>query len=71
MIPHPDKAYRGGEDAFYAGQDLLVVADGVGGWNYEGVDPSLYSRFLCSAYLLLQIEPKSIIKKIHNFIKRT
>lgn len=49
MIPHPDKVERGGEDAYFAGQSLLVVADGVGGWNAQGVDPSQYSRFLCSA----------------------
>jgi protein phosphatase PTC7 len=49
MIPHPDKEHRGGEDAFYASENLLVVADGVGGWNAQGVDPSKYSRFLCSA----------------------
>jgi protein phosphatase PTC7 len=26
---------------------LLVVADGVGGWNNVGIDPSAYSRRLC------------------------
>lgn len=26
---------------------LLVVADGVGGWNNVGIDPSVYSRRLC------------------------
>ena len=26
---------------------LLAVADGVGGWNNHGVDPSKYSRELC------------------------
>ncbi len=40
MIPHPDKAYRGGEDAYYSSERLLVVADGVGGWNNQGIDPS-------------------------------
>jgi len=30
-IPHPKKAHKGGEDAFYAGRSLLTVADGVGG----------------------------------------
>lgn len=32
MIPHPAKAYKGGEDAIFASDNLLVVADGVGGW---------------------------------------
>jgi protein phosphatase PTC7 len=44
MIPHMDKAYRGGEDAFYISDSLLVVADGVGGWADSGVNPGLYSR---------------------------
>lgn len=26
---------------------MLVVADGVGGWNNQGVDPALYSKELC------------------------
>jgi serine/threonine protein phosphatase PrpC len=26
---------------------LLAVADGVGGWNEKGVDPSLFSKELC------------------------
>jgi len=47
-LPHIDKRHRGGEDAIFTSQDghLLVVADGVGGWNLRGVDPSLYSRTL-------------------------
>ena len=30
--PHPEKVARGGEDAYYASENLLIVADGVGGW---------------------------------------
>lgn len=26
---------------------LLAVADGVGGWNERGIDPSLFSKELC------------------------
>ena len=37
MIPHKDKRYFGGEDAFaidtMAQYVLLVVADGIGGWK--------------------------------------
>ena len=39
-----------GEDAYFVssyGQGAFGVADGVGGWNTEGVDPSRYSR--CSS----------------------
>ena len=32
MLPHPDKKGKGGEDAFVAAHNLMVVADGVGGW---------------------------------------
>lgn len=48
MIPHPQKADRGGEDAFFIADSGLVVgvADGVGGWAEVGVDPGLYSREL-------------------------
>jgi hypothetical protein len=45
-IPHPDKAFRGGEDAWVAQSDLLIVADGVGGWEDIGVDSGLYSKQL-------------------------
>jgi len=47
-IPHSEKIEKGGEDAWYVSDDLLVVADGVGGWADEGVDAGLYSRRLVS-----------------------
>ena len=46
MIPHPEKAEKGGEDAGYASLSYLAVADGVGGWADSGVDPGLYSKKL-------------------------
>ena len=46
IIPHPDKMEKGGEDAYWANDKLLAIADGVGGWNSRGIDPSLYSREL-------------------------
>lgn len=46
MIPHPNKVDKGGEDACYAHDNLLVVADGVSGWAEFGIDASLYSRRL-------------------------
>ena len=48
MIPHPEKETKGGEDAFYAEDGVLSVADGVGGWVEVGVDPAKYSRKLCN-----------------------
>ena len=47
LAPHPSKVQKGGEDAYYANEGCLAVADGVGGWNEVGVDPSNYSRELC------------------------
>jgi hypothetical protein len=44
LIPHPTKAKKGGEDAFVAAHDLMVVADGVGGWARSGIDPGLFSK---------------------------
>ncbi len=34
ILPHPEKAYKGGEDAAFvlANQRVIAVADGVGGW---------------------------------------
>lgn len=43
-IPHFDKRHKGGEDAWVAQEDLLVVADGVGGWASEGIDAGLFSK---------------------------
>jgi serine/threonine protein phosphatase PrpC len=33
MIPHFDKRAKGGEDAYVSTEELLAVADGVGGWG--------------------------------------
>ena len=46
MIPHPEKAHKGGEDAYFSNEKLLVVCDGVGGWATQGIDPADYSRGL-------------------------
>jgi len=45
-MPHPQKLAKGGEDGFYACpvSQSFGVADGVGGWASEGVDPGVYSR---------------------------
>lgn len=43
-IPHPEKAYRGGEDAFFSHSYGIGVADGVGGYARENIDPAIYTR---------------------------
>lgn len=48
-IPHPEKAARGGEDGFFMSRDgrVLGVADGVGGWAEQGVNPAFFTwKFL-------------------------
>jgi protein phosphatase PTC7 len=47
MIPHYLKKHKGGEDALAVKEGMICVADGVGGWNESGVDPSKFSRELC------------------------
>lgn len=48
LIPHPLKVSKGGEDAYFIGQTqnslAFGVADGVGGWSHQGIDPSLVSK---------------------------
>ncbi|CAD7700630.1 unnamed protein product [Ostreobium quekettii] len=51
MIPHILKTEKGGEDAFFvsvAGLGGFGIADGVGGWAADGIDPARYSRSLMS-----------------------
>lgn len=43
-IPHPAKTQKGGEDAWVASPNVLVLADGVGGWESQGVDSGLFSK---------------------------
>lgn len=45
-VPHIKKAYKGGEDAYQYDDSILIIADGVGGWNSKGVDPALFSKTL-------------------------
>jgi len=63
LIPHPEKAHRGGEDAYFANNYVLAVADGVGGWNNYGIDPAEYARTLCR---LVGILLKNDDAKYHN-----
>lgn len=42
--PHPKKAHRGGEDAFFSHPRGIGVADGVGGYASHGIDPAVYTR---------------------------
>jgi hypothetical protein len=58
-IPHPEKVFKGGEDASFVSNDgqAMGVFDGVGSWSDVGVDPGVYSKALAenskSAYQTL------------------
>lgn len=45
-IPHYKKRLTGGEDSYLVLDDLVMVADGVGGWAGKGIDPALFPREL-------------------------
>lgn len=47
LNPHPAKVAKGGEDAASITQNVIAIADGVGGWADSGVDPAKFSRELC------------------------
>jgi protein phosphatase PTC7 len=64
MIPHPEKEYKGGEDALFVSDNVLLVADGVGGWAESGVDPALYSKRL--AKLVEELLEKDKLKYIED-----
>ncbi|CAI2377315.1 unnamed protein product [Moneuplotes crassus] len=44
--PHPDKEYKGGEDALVIKERMISVEDGVGGWTEAGYDVAKYSKQL-------------------------
>lgn len=80
VIPHPEKVEKGGEDAFLVssvGAGVLCVADGVGGWAGDGVDPALYSReFVAhieeaveSAQDQEDLDPRLLMKQAHTSTK--
>ena len=83
-LPHPDKVKKGGEDAWFVrvgknGGGEMYVADGVGGFNEQGVDPGLYARVLCyeaakakdaaSRNPLARADPKRLIQAAQEATK--
>ena len=51
IIPHDDKKHRGGEDAADSSDKVLAVADGVGGWANQGINPGLFSTLLTKSLI--------------------
>lgn len=77
-LPHPDKEATGGEDAHFicVDEQVIGVADGVGGWADVGVNAGLYSRSLMSnSVTAIQAEPKEgidparVLAKAHSATK--
>ena len=62
-IPHFKKREKGGEDAWYVQEDMMIVADGVGGWEAHGYDSGLFSKQLVSDYLDVYDHDKSDAQK--------
>lgn len=48
LAPHPEKVWKGGQDALFVSKNVLIVADGVGGWSKLGIDSGVYARKLIS-----------------------
>lgn len=67
LNPKFEKRFKGGEDALVISKDsrFLSVCDGVGGWNDVGVDPGLFSKYLCVTMgELYDVDPKMTLKNI-------
>ena len=59
--PHYQKVAKGGEDAASVSENILAVADGVGGWAESGIDPAIFSKRLCKNI-------DELIKKSESYI---
>ena len=58
LLPDPEKAARGGEDACFTLPRVFGVFDGVGGWARHGVDPGRFSRgFASGTAAALEADP--------------
>ena len=60
IIPHDDKLHRGGEDSADSSDQVLAVADGVGGWANKGINPGLFSAKLTRSLIDRSIEDPSL-----------
>ena len=79
VIPHFRKRDKGGEDAFFVHEpsNCFGVSDGVGGWEEDGVDPSLFSKelmqlcFTSAAELAKEGKPVNPLQVMELAWKRT
>ncbi|WOH00356.1 hypothetical protein DCAR_0519715 [Daucus carota subsp. sativus] len=77
-LPHPDKEETGGEDAHFicVNEQVIGVADGVGGWADVGVNAGLYARELMSNSVRAilddpkdSIDPARVLTRAHSATK--
>ncbi|CAL1376666.1 unnamed protein product [Linum trigynum] len=77
-LPHPDKEATGGEDAhFICGDEQVIgVADGVGGWADVGVNAGLFAQeLMLNSVRAIQdnskgsIDPAKVLEKAHSNTK--
>lgn len=77
-LPHPDKEETGGEDAHFicVNEQVIGVADGVGGWADVGVNAGLYARELMSNSVVAilnepkdSIDPARVLTRAHSATK--
>jgi hypothetical protein len=66
-LPHPLKSETGGEDAYFicSEEQVVGVADGVGGWADVGIDAGNYAR-----ELMLQSK-RAVAQEPHGYINPT
>ncbi|GFP84441.1 probable protein phosphatase 2c 55 [Phtheirospermum japonicum] len=73
-MPHPDKEKTGGEDAHFicADEQVIGVADGVGGWADVGINAGDYARELMSYSVKAirevpdgDVDPLRVLEKAH------
>ena len=68
MNPHPAKRAKGGEDAASVTENVIAVADGVGGWAESGVDPAKFSRALCHNIDKRLVDPNASTQTKNTYI---
>ncbi|KAH6788277.1 Protein phosphatase 2C family protein [Perilla frutescens var. hirtella] len=76
-LPHPAKVETGGEDAHFicADEQVIGVADGVGGWADVGVNAGVYARELMSNSVEAirkganDVDPFTVLEKAHAATK--
>ena len=51
IIPKDETIKRGGEDSADSSDQVLTVADGVGGWALRGINSGIFSREVTKSVL--------------------